>query len=483
MVYPGTRSTGCGQCRKRKIKCDEARPGCRRCQKSGIECPGYYRPLELRFHTDGGNLLHASSLKKGSSSSADTTSSAASASSAADRQQALLLPPRLGLQPEPLWEKESALYFYQEYCIPPSPDVFSGFLNFLPNIVLQSEAGSTLRAASAASACLALSRRSKSAHLYQRACSHYGAALRGLNTALGSDASVIWNDETIASIMLMNLFEDIHGKPFKNRASHLTALIQVFSMRNIKILQAPALSPLYRWALLHIQIRSFYTGESFDCVKIPKRDISREDLSTGLSILVAQINQFSSEWIHESTDLDDSRHKPQAFNAPAPEEAWRIQTQLDLWMDNLPPIVKRRTLTTSSGTITTASTRMLGITWSFYDAALVVFYTAVIACCRAEQGPSAETLMALASSRLTESLDAICRSIPYNMGEVDRRGRHVATPQCKAGSAYYIILPLGLVTHSQYSSERHRGLCNEALEKIRERHGLIHEGSCVEMLI
>jgi hypothetical protein len=35
------RSTGCANCRKRKIKCDEGRPGCRKCQIHNSACPGY----------------------------------------------------------------------------------------------------------------------------------------------------------------------------------------------------------------------------------------------------------------------------------------------------------------------------------------------------------------------------------------------------------------------------------------------------------
>ncbi|KAI4718956.1 hypothetical protein E4T48_04828 [Aureobasidium sp. EXF-10727] len=35
------RSTGCANCRKRKIKCDEGRPGCKKCQIHNTPCPGY----------------------------------------------------------------------------------------------------------------------------------------------------------------------------------------------------------------------------------------------------------------------------------------------------------------------------------------------------------------------------------------------------------------------------------------------------------
>jgi hypothetical protein len=37
------RSTGCFQCRKRKIRCDETWPACERCAKHGVPCPGYRR--------------------------------------------------------------------------------------------------------------------------------------------------------------------------------------------------------------------------------------------------------------------------------------------------------------------------------------------------------------------------------------------------------------------------------------------------------
>ncbi|KAK4500382.1 hypothetical protein PRZ48_008571 [Zasmidium cellare] len=38
------KSTGCTQCRKRKIRCDETRPGCKRCETHGVPCPGYRLP-------------------------------------------------------------------------------------------------------------------------------------------------------------------------------------------------------------------------------------------------------------------------------------------------------------------------------------------------------------------------------------------------------------------------------------------------------
>jgi hypothetical protein len=41
------RSRGCLLCVKRRVKCDEARPGCGNCFKYGRDCPGYDRSLKF----------------------------------------------------------------------------------------------------------------------------------------------------------------------------------------------------------------------------------------------------------------------------------------------------------------------------------------------------------------------------------------------------------------------------------------------------
>lgn len=51
-----TRSTGCATCRRRKIRCDEARPVCNRCATHGVPCPGYRSEkaggIEFKDQTD-----------------------------------------------------------------------------------------------------------------------------------------------------------------------------------------------------------------------------------------------------------------------------------------------------------------------------------------------------------------------------------------------------------------------------------------------
>ncbi|KAJ4982895.1 C6 finger domain-containing protein [Stagonosporopsis vannaccii] len=52
MVYRGRPSTGCKNCRERKIKCDETPEGCLKCAKVKLKCPGYDRNLDSFFHDE-----------------------------------------------------------------------------------------------------------------------------------------------------------------------------------------------------------------------------------------------------------------------------------------------------------------------------------------------------------------------------------------------------------------------------------------------
>ncbi|GAB0134370.1 hypothetical protein EsDP_00002747 [Epichloe bromicola] len=49
MPNTGRPSQDCHLCRRRRVKCDLARPGCQRCFKYGVDCPGYREQHELVF--------------------------------------------------------------------------------------------------------------------------------------------------------------------------------------------------------------------------------------------------------------------------------------------------------------------------------------------------------------------------------------------------------------------------------------------------
>ncbi|OAP62849.1 hypothetical protein AYL99_02076 [Fonsecaea erecta] len=52
MVYCGKPSKGCDYCRKKRLKCDQKRPGCGQCRNALRACPGYRNQLDLMFRDE-----------------------------------------------------------------------------------------------------------------------------------------------------------------------------------------------------------------------------------------------------------------------------------------------------------------------------------------------------------------------------------------------------------------------------------------------
>ncbi|KAL3481986.1 hypothetical protein BJX99DRAFT_217924 [Aspergillus californicus] len=57
MVFCGKPSKGCGECRSRKIRCDQGRPTCSQCAKGNRACSGYRDELSLMFRDESQQVV------------------------------------------------------------------------------------------------------------------------------------------------------------------------------------------------------------------------------------------------------------------------------------------------------------------------------------------------------------------------------------------------------------------------------------------
>ncbi len=57
MVFCGKPSKGCGECRPRKIRCDQGRPTCSQCAKGNRACPSYQDELSLMFRDESEQVV------------------------------------------------------------------------------------------------------------------------------------------------------------------------------------------------------------------------------------------------------------------------------------------------------------------------------------------------------------------------------------------------------------------------------------------
>lgn len=378
------------------------------------------------------------------------------------------------------------MYFIDQYCIPPSPGLFPGFLNFLTDLVATSPPGSALSRASLASSCLSLARHTKSPCLYRKACRHYGAALSALSTTLNEPAAA-WKDDTIAVIMLLNLFEDIHGSATKARPSHLDGIGQIFSARTENLAQACSRGPLYRWALSHMQMETLKRGETFDCITLGEDTGDTSTLSTGMAAALCWAVEFCIETARCVRNMDVepiSADKQAESLRSAIDRARRIQLRFETLVRGFDRSLKPMMARAKDGRpVMICLTRLLGIMWMGFDTVLVLFYSTVLSCSRRIlELPNclltdSERDLVTKTSAMTEKniillLKRICASIPYNMGDVDEQGQHMAVPRPKAASSYYLTWFLAVVTNTSQVNEAQLRECYETQDKIFTMYGL-----------
>ncbi|KAL3482911.1 hypothetical protein BJX62DRAFT_245416 [Aspergillus germanicus] len=440
--------------------------GCRRCELNKAKCPGYERPLDIRFHSGPRGFICRKTRTQKRTTEADTASGASSdlpKNGGNDVQRGIFSL----RQPRVAWDDESICYFVHEFSFAPKPDVCSGHLEFLQGLLESSPETSPLRPATLASSYLSLSRRYKSSELYVEARKYYGAALQSIRTNLSKPLGS-WQQEIVAAIMLLHMFEDTDAMVCDQRASHLQAIAGLFDTRGQSLLGNLRGSSFHPWVFSQLQIHAFTTNQTFSCLSIPTSHVNISHPPTGVVVMVSKVGQF---WSSLKQALKDHKTRdPTAQRARLMQtmhEAMLTQAEFEHWETSLPAVWKPRVLDAedyNGESLVTYSIRWLGLTWIMYSATLAIFYHGVLRCCRVltetsplEPSSAVETNLlstsvAMAEQNIVRLIDRICNSVPFSLGEVTCDGRRLLPPDYKGCICYQLIWPLALVMRSRYSS-------------------------------
>ncbi|KAK1722953.1 hypothetical protein CaCOL14_008265 [Colletotrichum acutatum] len=485
MVYPGKRSLGCTLCRERKVKCDERRPGCRRCELYKTQCPGYRRPLEVRFYFREPEEQIASMLVVRRSGECLAPRRASSQAANSNIQYPTDAIGKSTLRFGSRRDEESIPYFLAEYSVPPLPGIYSGNLDFLPNLLASSSPTSALWPATHASAFLALSRRYKSSQLYDRARRSYGTALLAVNESL-SQPPHTWQDDLVAAIMLLHRFEDMDGGLLSNRALHMRGIAELYRARDQNLLSKLPGCSLYSWTFSQLQIHAFITHTSYECLIVPEPEPDIKHIPTGFTVLVAKVGRFWSQLTERLTTLrlnTGTHYEQRQSLVTALLDAIGIRIDMDKWIESLPVSWKPTTTVKDGGHIViTYSDQWLGTIWILYNAVQIIFYHGVLQCCQSILSfqdhndmtcdELIESCRATAEVSLEQLTELVCGSIPYVLGEVDIDGQRLEVPNYKGSHCYNLIWPLALVARSDRSTKDQVDLCRKTLANIRAKYGI-----------
>ncbi|KAF8851547.1 hypothetical protein BDZ45DRAFT_631569 [Acephala macrosclerotiorum] len=225
MVNIGKPSTGCHMCRKRRIKCDEGKPGCMRCQKSKRTCPGYRDLLQLQLSN---GAKSAKKQRYGCNEGYETSDIfarvflPAKLSPTSNQENAItsingflkernrLCKPNLTSFPltTPIEERAACFFFADHVLLPKQETRGRGHIDWVLYFSRLEKTNSPFQLALSAASLASYGARSKTKALLPRAHQDYIKSLKEINAAL-LDHEAAMDDSILASILLLVTFEQV----------------------------------------------------------------------------------------------------------------------------------------------------------------------------------------------------------------------------------------------------------------------------------
>ncbi|KUJ18512.1 uncharacterized protein LY89DRAFT_498195 [Mollisia scopiformis] len=228
MVNTGKPSSGYHMCRKRRIKCDEAKPHCMRCQKSKRICPGYRDSAQLqRFggskptkkQRHGSDKIHnlsfdelidsvilstATSLDSPDYSIDSTTLAPSRESSRTPYEKTTLTLFHFQI---PI-EEQTTCFFTTDFVLTPRKASGIGFLSFVLPFSALAKTNSPFHQALSASSLASFGSRFKRKSLLPKAHEQYIECVKGIKKSL-LEPRAAKDDSILASILLLTIFEQV----------------------------------------------------------------------------------------------------------------------------------------------------------------------------------------------------------------------------------------------------------------------------------
>ncbi|KAH8705755.1 hypothetical protein BGW36DRAFT_17807 [Talaromyces proteolyticus] len=523
MVYNGKPSTGCYLCRRRKIKCDETRPGCRNCEIYGKECPGY-RPAIVFQDDSSNNNSSVSQTRKWKSLTRDRRFSEALSPSTCHGSDDYALVPKPRWLAEASMEDRALCYFFDQYTIPETPTGAPGVLESIPPLyVLCREnqvAGhpeSCLRWAVEAAALSSFAHEASDHSLALKAREKYGMALYSLKTTLEESVEKV-QDGTLAAILLLVLFEDINGERTTLQSSHTAGLELFAQLHKHRRLDGKYSRCLFNFAYTQLQIQILGLGgrPRFDLQSL----IELFDSSDPLQSLMGTVTKLSQLILNA----------PSLLTSPPPDSpvlsteelfhyiayARSLDTELSHWCRNVPEQwLPRIVYSTTGESIITYASISTGSLWNFYRSARIILQGVIdnISVKLEMLGESApvpidedlamtdDTSPATITTATTSTTEStpydivqnmivdICRSIPFTLGDVDSSGNPITNTNTntmhydidqngKGGSrlraieGYELLWPFWHILTCHFSTAKQQRQAKAALARLDAELGI-----------
>ncbi|KAJ5172818.1 hypothetical protein N7492_005411 [Penicillium capsulatum] len=437
MVYGGKPSTGCYLCRKRKIKCDEARPECRNCGIYGRPCPGY-RP-DAVFRNENRKIERQAQRDLSLiASNRDVHAPTIMTPEVQDLLQANFgSNPSLTLHPiaDATWQERAICYFFDQYTIPAASEEGMGHLEYLPGLYGElgndnGPAASCLRFAVEATSLMTLANVAQAQPLVLKARGGYSKALRCLQDALCTRAEAV-KDETFASVVLLSLFEDITGERNGLFSSHTPGFEHLMKLRGEEQLHNQRGREMFNFARTHTYVEVLALGDKpRGEIEAVMKHLNKDDPVESLVLAASKLSKVFLQM--------QSAPKPPDL---ATVESWisagrECDFELSQWTLHLPDRWLPMVVYSPHGEQLLTYNRISHIViWNYYRAARIMLQQLLLRLNRTltslyqqnnNFGYPSPTENSINEASLQETVQEItsdlCRSLPFSVGDIDTFG-------------------------------------------------------------
>jgi hypothetical protein len=204
MVYCGKPSKGCENCRKRRLKCDQKRPGCGQCRNTGRTCLGYRDPNALVIRDESERIAKKAQKAEAKKALALQKSRNGNQDVASEKAYTSVISPydfQLVVDGHQAIEETGVSFLLRDF-------VEGSHFAYLPDFFSESRDHRVLLPVIKAVGVASLGQQSGRLELHEQARILYGEAISATNKAL-QDVDTARTDEVLGSILLLSLYETL----------------------------------------------------------------------------------------------------------------------------------------------------------------------------------------------------------------------------------------------------------------------------------
>lgn len=357
-----------------------------------------------------------------------------------------------------------------------------GWYSFLPKLHLQTPPDGCLRAALFATSCFLAANQFQDAEMMQKAQRRYGIALRAVNAAI-ADPICSLQDETLVSILLLNILDDITGQNSFGSYCHLEGCAQLIKRRQENDFQTENSHDLAHSIVMQIQ-PAILEGHRQHTGTLNKDLIGRwlchqSIPSPAVEILsfCLQINRLGKKILEAFTQNTATGQDCTLLLIMLLEDGMNLERSMAKWCIFHDKRWERRcsaTVIKNNVPLHYYSDIQVAKTWNHWRVARIVLHTLLLdlvsrlqVSVREFQG-NFDILHVNSSTIIKRMLSEISASIPYHLQQIDNKGRITTQTSQRALGGRALIWPLKMVMRCKWTINLYKQEASETLRFIGE---------------